>query len=103
MGSLDTSRDELQDAAGVAAKRASTMAEQIGQRVSSAADRVSDTFSGLPATAQEKSRAVAESTKEVAGNMRDAVTDSARSQPLTTVALAMGAGFLLGAIWKAGR
>ncbi len=103
MGSLDTSRDQLQDAAGAVANRASTMADQIGQRVSSAADRVSDKFAGLPATAQEKGRAVADSTKEVAGNMRDALTDSARAQPITTITLALGAGFLLGAIWKAGR
>ncbi|ARN82416.1 hypothetical protein [Methylocystis bryophila] len=103
MGSLDTSREQMQDATGAVANRASTMADQIGQRVSSTADRVADRISGLPAAAQEKGRAVADSTKEVAGNMRDALTDSARSQPLTTIALAIGAGFLLGAIWKAGR
>ena len=105
VGSLDTSRgnDQLQDAAGVVANRASTMADQIGQRVSSAAERVSDTVGALTATAQEKGAVAASSTKEVAGNLRDALTDSARSQPITTVALAMGAGFLLGAIWKSSR
>ena len=103
MGSLDTSRDQVQDAASAVANRASTMADQIGQRVSTAADRASDKFGEISASAQEKGTAVAKSTKEVAGNMRDALTDSARSQPLTTVALAIGAGFLLGAIWRAGR
>jgi len=105
MGSLDTSRgvDQLQDAAGVVANRASTMADQIGQRVSSAAERVSDRVGALSATAQEKGAIAADSTKEVAGNLRDALTDSARSQPITTIALAVGAGFLLGAIWRSGR
>jgi len=103
MGSLDTTRDQLQDAAAVAANRAATIADQMGQRVSSAADRVSDGIGELSATAQEKGTAVAKSTKEVAGAMRDALTESARSQPLTTIAMAIGAGFLLGAIWRSGR
>jgi ElaB/YqjD/DUF883 family membrane-anchored ribosome-binding protein len=105
MGSLDTSRgvDQLQDAAGAVANRASAMADQIGQRVSSAAERVSDKVGALSATAQEKGAVAANSTKEVAGNLREALTDSARSQPITTIALAIGAGFLLGAIWKSGR
>ena len=103
MGSLDTSRDQLQDTANVVANRAGTLAEQVGQRVSSAADRVSDKIGGLSATAQEKGTAVAKSSKEVAGTMRDAIVELARSQPLTTVAMAIGAGFLLGAIWRSGR
>ena len=103
MGSLNTSRDQLQDAAGAIANRASTMADQIGQRVSSAADLVSERAGALSATAQEKGAIAANSTKEVAGNLREALTHSARSQPITTIALAIGAGFLLGAIWKSGR
>jgi ElaB/YqjD/DUF883 family membrane-anchored ribosome-binding protein len=103
MGSLDTSRDQVQDAANVIANRAGTIAEQVGQRVSSAADRVSDRIGGLSAAAQEKGTAAAKSSKEVAGTMRDALAESARNQPLTTIAMAIGAGFLLGAIWRSGR
>jgi ElaB/YqjD/DUF883 family membrane-anchored ribosome-binding protein len=103
MGSLDTSRDQLQDAAGAVANRAATIADQMGQRVSTAADRVSDRIGALSTTAQEKGAVVAKSTQEVAGNLRDALTDSARKQPLTTIAMAMGAGFLLGAIWASRR
>ena len=79
------------------------MADQVGQRVSSVAERASDKASGALATAQEKSAAVASSANEVAGTMRDALAQSARNQPLTTIALAIGAGFLLGAIWRSGR
>jgi len=103
MGSLDSSRDQMLDASAAVANRASTVADQIGQRVSNAAYRVSDKFGGISASAQEKGAAVANSTKEVAGNVRDALSESARAQPLTTIALATGAGFLLGAVWKAGR
>ena len=103
MGSLDTSRDQLQDAASIAANRAATIADQMGQRVASAVDRVSDRIGDLSATTQEKGTAVAKSTKEVAGTMRDALTESAQRQPLTTIAMAVGAGFLLGAIWRSGR
>jgi len=103
MGSLDTSREQLQDAAGVVANRAATIADQMGQRASTAADRVSDKIGEISATAQEKGTAVAKSTKEVTGAMRDALTESARNQPLTTIAMAIGAGFLLGTIWRSGR
>ena len=112
MGSLDTSReiDQMREAASGMANRMSTIADQVGQRVSTAAERVSDKAGGVLdkaggalATAQEKGAAAANSANEVAGTLRDALAQSARSQPITTIALAVGAGFLLGAIWRSGR
>ena len=105
MGSFDTSRgvDQMQEAASGVANRMSTIADQVGQRVSTAAERVSDRASGALATAQEKGTAAANSANEVAGTLREALAQSARSQPITTIALAASAGFLLGAIWRSGR
>lgn len=105
MGSLDTSRsaDQLQEAATSIADRVSTKAEQIGQRVSQAAEKISDRAGGALTTAQEKSAAAANSANDVAVTLRDALAQSARNQPITTISLAAGAGFLLGVLWKSGR
>jgi hypothetical protein len=46
-------------------------------------------------------REASESAQQVADNFQQAVDRSVRDQPLTTLALACVAGFVLGAIWKA--
>jgi uncharacterized protein YgiB involved in biofilm formation len=38
----------------------------------------------------------------VIGNFRQAIEKSARSQPTTTVLMAVAAGFMLGAMWNSG-
>ena len=49
----------------------------------------------------EGAREASESAQQVADNFQQAVDRSVRDQPLTTLALACVAGFVLGAIWKA--
>lgn len=50
---------------------------------------------------REGAREASESAQQVAENFQLAVDRSVRNQPLTTLALACVAGFVLGAIWKA--
>lgn len=49
----------------------------------------------------EGAREAGESAQHVADNFQQAVDHSVRDLPLTTLALACVAGFILGAIWKA--
>lgn len=56
---------------------------------------------------QDVARSVADQGREVNGNvqavannMKDALEKSMREQPLTTLAMAAAAAFVLGAIWK---
>lgn len=50
--------------------------------------------------AAQKGREVSEQVQEVAGNFRGAFEKSMREQPLTTLAMAAGIAFVLGALWK---
>lgn len=48
----------------------------------------------------EQGRQVGEGMSQVAGNLRGAVDQSLRDQPMATLAMAGIVGFVLGAIWK---
>jgi ElaB/YqjD/DUF883 family membrane-anchored ribosome-binding protein len=52
------------------------------------------------ADAEDRGRDAAEAVREVADNMRDAIDKSLQERPYTTLALALGIGFLLGATWR---
>lgn len=105
MGSFDASEgmDRVEDAADTLTDRVSSIAGQVGKRVSDTADKVQNSASNAISTVQEKGAAAADSANEVATTLGDALRQSARTQPLTTVALSITAGFLLGAMWKIAR
>jgi ElaB/YqjD/DUF883 family membrane-anchored ribosome-binding protein len=66
-------------------------------------DKVREGVKSAEDTAQrmlEQGRQVGEGMSEVAGNLRGAVNQSLRDQPMATLAIAGIAGFVLGAIWK---
>lgn len=72
-------------------------------RISTVVDRSVGQASGAVERAQQQGGEAADSAGEVVGNIRHAIDKSARSQPTTTVVLAVGFGFLLGAMWARGR
>ncbi len=53
------------------------------------------------ANAQDKAEEAASSVREVAHNFGDALDESLQKQPMTTLAMAVAVGFVLGALWKA--
>lgn len=57
----------------------------------------SDAIDDAVATA----RNMRDDASDVAGNFQTAIDRSVAEQPLTTLALAIAAGFVLGALWKA--
>jgi ElaB/YqjD/DUF883 family membrane-anchored ribosome-binding protein len=50
--------------------------------------------------AGEKGREAISAVREVGGNVVDAVDKSLKQRPYTALALAVGLGFLFGAIWR---
>ena len=50
--------------------------------------------------AGEKGREAIGAVREVGGNVVDAVDKSLKQRPYTALALAVGLGFLFGAIWR---
>ena len=48
----------------------------------------------------EQSNRTAEGIQEVAGNMKSALDKSISDQPMATLAVVAGVGFVLGVLWK---
>jgi ElaB/YqjD/DUF883 family membrane-anchored ribosome-binding protein len=50
--------------------------------------------------AQDKGREAVKAVGEVGDNVANAIDKSLEKRPYTTLALAVGVGFILGAMWK---
>jgi ElaB/YqjD/DUF883 family membrane-anchored ribosome-binding protein len=50
--------------------------------------------------ATQKGRDAVEAVRGAAENVTDTVEESIQERPMTTIALAVGLGFLIGAIWR---
>jgi ElaB/YqjD/DUF883 family membrane-anchored ribosome-binding protein len=50
--------------------------------------------------AQDKGRDAVKAVGEVGDNLANAIDNSLEKRPYTTLALAVGIGFILGAMWK---
>lgn len=88
----------ISETAAIMGDKAMAAAERIGQRINRTMEQAGSAMS----TAQEKGGEAAGSAGDVIGNFRQAIEKSARSQPTTTVLMAVAAGFLLGAMWNSG-
>ena len=52
------------------------------------------------ADAESRGREAVDAVREVGENMREAIDTSLQARPYTTLALALGIGFLFGATWR---
>jgi ElaB/YqjD/DUF883 family membrane-anchored ribosome-binding protein len=55
---------------------------------------------GVLSEAQDKGQEAVDAVREVGDNLVDAVDESLKKRPYTTLALALGIGFLFGATWR---
>lgn len=88
----DTARNASSDLAGMAAG----LADKAGKQIDSAIQGAEQTARQVA----EQGREASERVQEVAGNMKGAIDKSVKDQPLTTLAVAVGLGFVIGALWK---
>lgn len=75
----------------------SRAADAAANATDRAAAQVESTVSDIAQRGREASRSV----RDVADNFGSALDRSLERQPMTTVALAVAVGFVLGALWKA--
>jgi ElaB/YqjD/DUF883 family membrane-anchored ribosome-binding protein len=87
--------------------RARTAGTQFGEKAADLASKAGEQIEGAIHSAENTARRVAEQGREagelvneVAGNFKAAVDKSVREQPMATLAVAAGLGFMLGALWK---
>lgn len=71
------------------ADKAANLAEKTGEQIERVVQNVAD-----------QGRQATEQVQVVAENFKTAVDKSVKEQPLTTLAVAAGLGFIIGALWK---
>jgi ElaB/YqjD/DUF883 family membrane-anchored ribosome-binding protein len=75
---------------GSAERKAADVTERVAAQVESTVADITD-----------RGREASRSVREVSENFGSALDRSLERQPMTTLALAVGLGFVLGALWKA--
>jgi ElaB/YqjD/DUF883 family membrane-anchored ribosome-binding protein len=67
---------------------------------SAAWNRARSNFEGVVSDATSKGQEAVDAVREVGDNVADAIDESLKKRPYTTLACAVGLGFLFGAIWR---
>jgi ElaB/YqjD/DUF883 family membrane-anchored ribosome-binding protein len=96
----DLMHDDLQKLREDFHRLADQVAEIVGNRGSAAWRRAKSTVDDAFAEAQDKGRDAASAVREVSDNFVDAIDESIKTRPYTTLALVAGIAFLFGATWR---
>lgn len=75
-------------------------AEELSDKAASMAEKTGEQIERTVQNLAEQGRQASEQVQAVADNFKTAVDKSVKDQPLTTLAVAAGIGFVIGALWK---
>lgn len=89
-----------QSKSGDYASRLGNATTGLADKAAEQIERVAQNVESAATAAAERGRQASEQVQEVAGNFRTAVDKSVKDQPITTLLLAAGLGFVIGALWK---
>jgi ElaB/YqjD/DUF883 family membrane-anchored ribosome-binding protein len=78
----------------------SQIADIFAAKGSAAWGRARSNIEGVVADASAKGQEAVDAVREVGDNMADAIDESLKKRPYTTLALAVAIGFFLGASWR---
>jgi ElaB/YqjD/DUF883 family membrane-anchored ribosome-binding protein len=76
------------------------IADIFASRGNAAWSRARSNIEGVVSDASAKGQEAVNAVREVGDNMVDAIDESLKKRPYTTLALAVGIGFLFGATWR---
>jgi ElaB/YqjD/DUF883 family membrane-anchored ribosome-binding protein len=79
---------------------AQQVADIVANRGSAAWQRARSGVDDVMSDAQDKSREAVDAMREVSDKVVEAVDESIKNRPYTTLAMALGLGFLFGATWR---
>ncbi len=79
---------------------AQQVADIVANRGSAAWQRARSGMDDVVSDAQDKGREAADAMREVSDQFVEAIDESIKSRPYTTLAMALGLGFLFGAMWR---
>ena len=76
------------------------LSDIFASRGGAAWSRARSNVEGVMSDVSAKGQEAVEAVREVGDNMVDAIDESLKKRPYTTLALAVGIGFLFGATWR---
>jgi ElaB/YqjD/DUF883 family membrane-anchored ribosome-binding protein len=79
---------------------AQQMADIVANRGTAAWQRARSGVDDVMSDAQDKSREAVDAMREVSEKFVETVDESIKNRPYTTLAIALGLGFLFGATWR---
>jgi len=82
------------------AKLAEQVSEILGTKGSAAWQKARSSVDGMVAGAQDTGREAVDAMREVSDHFVDAIDESIKTRPYTTLAIVAGLGFLFGATWR---
>ena len=82
------------------ARLGSQLADIYASKGNAARSRARSNIEGVMSDASAKGQEAVDAVREVGDNMVDAIDESLKKRPYTTLALAVGIGFLFGATWR---
>jgi len=82
------------------ARLAQQVADIVANRGNAAWQRAKSGMDDAVADAQDKGRDAVDAMREVSDQFVEAIDESIKSRPYTTLAMALGLGFLFGAMWR---
>lgn len=77
-----------------------TAADDLADKAASLAEKTGEQIERTVQNFADQGRQATEQVQLVAENFKTAVDKSVKDQPLTTLAVAAGIGFVIGALWK---
>lgn len=90
---LETLRDDV-------ARLTEQMAQLLAPKGNAAWRRAKSNIEGMMSDAEAKGHEAVDAVRGVGESVTDAIDDSLKRRPYTTLALALGIGFLFGATWR---
>jgi ElaB/YqjD/DUF883 family membrane-anchored ribosome-binding protein len=82
------------------ARLSNQIADIFSSKGSATWSRAKSNVEGVVSDVSAKGQEAVDAVREVGDNMVDAIDESLKNRPYTTLALAVGIGFLFGATWR---
>jgi len=82
------------------ARLASQISDIFTSKGNTAWNRAKSNVEGVVSDASAKGQEAVDAVREVGDNIADAIDESLKTRPYTTLAMAAGIGFLFGVIWR---
>jgi len=93
-------QDDIETLRREVSKLTQQLAEMASQKGSEVWEKTKSNLDGVIAGAEAKGQEAVDAVRDVSDNVVKAIDKSLKDRPYTTLALALGFGFLFGATWR---